>query len=428
MMRRVDLARLSPEERLRLVRRSAVPSQAVREEAARIVEAVRTGGDAALAAAGERYGGGIGHRVPLEEIVRAAESLPTALREAVETSIRNVRAVHGAQRPAGGAVEPMPGVVVERRWSPLDRVGCYVPGGRAPLPSTLVMTVVPAQVAGVGSVAVASPARSDGTVDPVTLGAAGLLGVEEVVAAGGAQAIAALAFGTETIRPVRKIVGPGNPWVTAAKWLVSAEVAIDMPAGPSEALVLADGAADPGLVAADLVAQAEHGPDSPVVLVTDAPDLADAVVARVEAAAGSLERSGVIRAALEGEGIVAVAPDLEAAIRFADEYAPEHLSLHLEDPGPAVERIRSAGSVFVGPWAPEPVGDYASGANHVLPTGGRAAAAGPLSTEDFGSWRQVQTLTREGLAALRPVVAQMASAEGLTAHRAAVEIRFGEAP
>jgi histidinol dehydrogenase len=344
----------------------------------------------------------------------------------MERSIANVRAVHEAQRPRGGKVEPLPGVSVERRWSPLPRVGCYVPGGRAPLPSTLIMTAVPAQVAGVPSVAVCAPAGSGGSVDPVTLGAAGLLGIEEVIAAGGAQAIAALAYGTETIEPVAKIVGPGNQWVAAAKWLVSAEVAIDMPAGPSEALVVADSSADPRLVAADLIAQAEHGPDSPVVLVSTDPALTAAVLAEVGSLLGRLERSGVIRTALEAEGIVAAAPDLGTAIRFAEDYAPEHLSLHLEDAEEAAERIPSAGSVFIGPWSPEPVGDYATGANHVLPTGGLAAAAGPLSTEDFGSWRQVQTLTRRGLEAVRPVVAEMAAAEGLTAHRAAVEARFGE--
>jgi histidinol dehydrogenase len=252
------------------------------------------------------------------------------------------------------------------------------------------------------------------------------LGVEEIHAMGGAQAIAALAYGTETIPPVNKIVGPGNAWVTAAKLAVAAEVAIDMPAGPSEALVLADASASARLVAADLLAQAEHGPDSPVALVVTDPSVAREVLDEVHSMLDVLERSEVIRAALDRHGLVVLAPDRNAAIAFADEFAPEHLSIHLADPGEAAERVTRAGSIFVGPWAPEPVGDYASGANHVLPTGGLACSTGPLSTEDFGSWRQVQTLTRTGLAALRPVVDALATAEGLTAHRAAVEVRFEE--
>ncbi len=427
-MRRIELSSLSPEERRRLLRRSAVPSPEVRAGAAEIVESVRAGGDPALAAAGSKFGGGRpdGSRVPKAEIAEAGDALPPGLRSAIERAAAHVRAAHVAQLPADNTVETIPGVTVSRRWAPLRRVGCYVPGGAAPLPSTLIMTVVPARVAGVPSIAVATPARPDGTVDPATLGAAAVLGIEEVHAMGGAQAIAALAYGTETIEPVQKIVGPGNAWVTAAKLAVSGEVAIDMPAGPSESLVLADASAPPRHVAADLLAQAEHGPDSPVVLVVTDPAVAEAVLRATDDLLDGLERSEVIAAALERHGLVVIAPDRAAAIAFADEYAPEHLSIHLTDPEDASDRITGAGSVFVGPWAPEPVGDYASGANHVLPTGGLACSTGPLSTEDFGSWRQVQTLTRDGLAALRPVVDALATAEGLTAHRTAVDVRFEE--
>lgn len=425
-MRRVELSRLTPAERRELVSRSAVPAGAVRDGAARIIAEIRAGGDAALAAAGARFGGGRAgpSLVPQEEIARAARALPDTVRQAIESAAANVRRAHQAQVPVDREVDTVPGVTVARRWAPLSRVGCYVPGGEAPLPSTLIMTVVPAQVARVPSIAVATPARADGTVAPVTLAAAALLGIDEVHAMGGAQAIAALAYGTETIRPVRKIVGPGNAWVTAAKLAVAAEVAIDMPAGPSEALVIADGDADPRHVAADLLAQAEHGVDSPVALVVWDATVAAAVLAAAERQLADLERSAVIRAALDGHGLVVIAPDRDAAITFADDYAPEHLSLHVTEPDDAVDRITAAGSVFVGPWAPEPVGDYATGANHVLPTGGLACSLGPLATADFGSWRQIQTLSREGLAALRPTVDALATAEGLTAHRAAVEIRF----
>ncbi len=430
MMRRVELTELTPAARAALVARSSVPGAGIRAAAAAIVEEVRSGGDAALADAGRRFGGGRpgGSRVGSAEIEAALSVLAPELAEALRTAATNVRLVHRDQRPQDGAVEVLPGVTVERRWTPLRRVGAYIPGGAAPLPSTLIMTVVPAQVAGVGSIVVATPARADGTVDPVLLATAGLLEVDEVHAMGGAQAIAALAYGTETISPVDKIVGPGNQWVTAAKLAVAGECAIDMPAGPSEALVLADATADPRYVAADLLAQAEHGPDSPAVLVTTDPAVADAVLAAAARLLEDLERSEVILGALADHGLVVIAPDDATAFAFADDYAPEHLSVHLDDAAAeaAVERVTSAGSVYVGEWAPEPVGDYASGANHVLPTGGLACSTSPLGTEEFGSWRQVQRLTRAGLKALAPAVTRLATAEGLTAHRRAVEVRFEE--
>ncbi|MDX1691307.1 MAG: histidinol dehydrogenase [Acidimicrobiia bacterium] len=426
MIRRITLGDLSPSERARLLRRSAVASEDVRRVAADAVDAVRRGGDAALAEYGRRFGGSRpgGARVPAADIAAAVRGATDDFERAVRTAATNVRRVHESQRPRDSTVDVAPGVTVARRWAPLRRVGCYVPGGSAPLPSTLVMTVVPAQVAGVGSIAVATPAGPDGTVHPATLATAGLLGVDEVLAMGGAQAIAALAHGTETIDPVDKIVGPGNAYVTAAKLAVAGECAIDMPAGPSEALVLADATADPRHVAADLLAQAEHGPDSPVVLVGTDPGVLDAVVAAAGELLERLGRREIAEKALADHGLVVLAADRDDAIAFADAYAPEHLSLHLDDAADAVDRITGAGSVFVGAWAPEPVGDYASGANHVLPTGGLACAVSPLGTDDFGSWRQVQVLTREGLAGLRDTVTTLADAEGLDAHRLAVDIRF----
>jgi histidinol dehydrogenase len=286
------------------------------------------------------------------------------------------------------------------------------------------MGAVPARIAGVTEIVVATPAAPDGTVADVVLAAAALSGVTELHLMGGAHAVAALAYGSETMLPVDKIVGPGNAWVTAAKLAVYGDVAIDLPAGPSEALVLADGDAAPLLVAADLICQAEHGPDSPVVLVTTDPASVPAVLAEVDGLLETLERRDVIAKALTDHGVVVSAPDLEAAVAFANDYAPEHLTIHTSEPGTVADAITAAGSVFVGRWAPESAGDYATGANHVLPTGGMAAAHGPLSVEDFGSWMQVQTLTREGLAALLPTISSLAEAEGLTAHRLAAEVRF----
>lgn len=428
-IRRIDLTTLTMTERSALVRRSVVPDETIKERAASIVQLVAAGGDAALEAAGLEYGGGPsggGVRIPPDRIAEAVTNLPAETLTALEASIANIRSVHESQRPRDHQVTPVPGVEIARVWSPLKRVGVYAPGGRAAYPSSVLMGVVPAQVAGVESIVVASPSGPDGRLNEATLGAAALLGIDEVYVMGGAQAIAALAYGTETIAPVDKIVGPGNDWVTAAKLAVFGVCGIDLPAGPSEALVLTDGSADSRIVAVDLLCQAEHGAESPVVLLTTAPDQVTAILAAAEAMLGGLDRAEIIRAALEDHGLIAIAPDLETAIDFSNDFAPEHLSVHTEEAPSVAKRLTSAGSVFVGEWAPESAGDYATGANHVLPTGGLARSYGPLSVEDFGSWRQVQVLTREGLSTLRPIIEELAGVEGLTAHRLAVAVRFEE--
>jgi len=305
-------------------------------------------------------------------------------------------------------------------------VGCYVPGGSAPYPSSLVMTVVPAQVAGVARLVVASPADAAGAVNPVLLGTAGLLEVDAFLVAGGAQAIGALAYGLPEagLTAVDRIVGPGNAWVTAAKLEVSGEVGIDLPAGPSEGMVLADAGADPRLVAADLITQAEHGPGSPALLVTTDRAFADRVLVEVRRWLAGATRASILEGALREHGRVVLAPSLDAAIDFVNAYAPEHLSVDVDPLEPTVARLRNAGSLFVGRWAPESAGDYATGANHVLPTGGLARASGGLSVEAYGKYTQIQRLTHDGLASIRATVTTLAEAEGLSAHRNAVESRF----
>jgi histidinol dehydrogenase len=430
-MRRIDLSTISPDELAAVLRRSAVPDPAVRTAATTIVEQVRTGGDEALLAAAERFGGGLPDgslRVPAERIATAVDGVAPATLEALRAAADTIRAVHEPQRPNDHTVEAVPGVTVARNWSPLRRVGVYAPGGLAAYPSSLLMGVIPAQVAGVAEIVVASPAGRGGELSDALLAAAHMLGITEVYAVGGAQAIGALAYGTETIAAVDKIVGPGNAWVTAAKLAVFGTVGIDLPAGPSEALELADATADPAVVAADLISQAEHGPDSVAVLVTPDAGFADAVVAAVDTLLPRLERSDIIRTSLAEHGLIVTAPSIDAAIEFANRFAPEHLSIQTSDPGAHAAAIPAAGSVFLGHWSPHSAGDYATGANHVLPTGGLARAYGPLSVEDFGSWRQIQDLTEEGLAAIRPTVAAVAEAEGLTAHRLSVDIRFEVAP
>jgi histidinol dehydrogenase len=412
-----------------LFRRGAVPDPAVREAARAILADVRARGAVAVREASARFGGGRPDgRLLLTagELRAAADALAPAQRDALDVAIANVRRFAEAQRPSSVRTEILPGVELERRWLPLDRVGAYVPGGSAPYPSSLVMTVVPARVAGVAQVVVASPADSDGNVDPVLLGAAGLLGVDALLVAGGVQAVAAMAYGLpdEGLEPVDRIVGPGSAWVTAAKIEIAGEVGIDLPAGPSEGLVLADGGADPVTVAADLITQAEHGIDSPALLVTPDEALADAVEAEVRRRLATALRREILARSLADHGRVVLVPDVAAGIEFVNGYGPEHLSVDVADLEAAVAAIRNAGSIFVGRWSPEAAGDYASGANHVLPTGGLARSCGPLAVETFGKFNQVQRITREGLAALRPSIRTLAEVEGLLAHRDAVEVRF----
>jgi histidinol dehydrogenase len=362
-----------------------------------IVADVRERGDAAVREWTDRLDGerAFGPRVDPEHI--AAARVEDDVLEAIRRMITAVRAFNEAQRPADTSVEAAPGIVSERRWVPLDAVGLCVPSGRVPLPSSLVMTAVPALVAGVRRLVVVTPNPAD-----ATLVVARELGIEEIYAIGGAQAVAALAYGTETIDPVDAIVGPGSVYVTAAKLLVSSRVRIDLPAGPSEVVVVADRAADAERVASDLVAQAEHGPDSEAILFTDDGVLADRVAALVS----------------DSENVrVERVETLADAIERSESYAPEHLELHVVDPGALLPRIRNAGSVFVG--CSSVVGDYAAGATHVLPTGGLARSTGGLGLEAFLKPLQVVTATPDGARAAADVIVPLARAEGLPLHAAA---------
>ena len=428
-LRALGAAAASDPDFLVLARRGAVPDARVRDGARVILEAVQRGGADAIRAANARVGGGLaGGRLVLrgEDFAEGAAELAPSVRHALETTIGNVERFAQTQRPASTRTTIVPGVEIERRWAPVGQVGAYVPGGAAAYPSSLVMTVVPAQVAGVDRVVIASPAGPDGRVDPVLLGAAGLLGIDALVVAGGAQAIGALAFGLpdEGIEPADLLVGPGNAWVTAAKLELAGRVSIDLPAGPSEGMVLATPPAEPDRVAADLLTQAEHGPDSPALLVTTDPAFADAVQMAVARRLARAERGEILERALALHGRVVLVADLCAGIAVVNAYAPEHLSIDVPEPEAAASLIRNAGSVFVGPWAPESAGDYATGANHVLPTGGLARGCGPLAVETFGKYLQVQHITRAGLAGLRPTIEALATAEGLFAHRDAVAARF----
>jgi histidinol dehydrogenase len=367
-----------------------------------------------------------GFRVSPEETAAAGGSLDAAAREAIDTAIANVTRFHAAQVSPPLRVETAPGVVCERVSVPIDRVGLYVPAGSAPLPSTAIMLAVPAGIAGCPVRVLCTPPRHDGRADPAVVYAATACGIDRIYKLGGAQAVAAMAFGTETVPKVDKIFGPGNSWVTAAKALVATDpagAALDMPAGPSEVMVIADGDANPRFVALDLLAQAEHGPDSHVVLVTVAPALVAAVTAEIAAALPGLPRREIIGRALAGS-VAVVVPDLPTAVAVANQYAPEHLILQVAGPRALAADVRTAGSVFIGAFTPESVGDYCSGTNHVLPTYGFARSYSGLSVADFQRRMTLQEVTRDGLAGLAPTVTRLAGLEGLDAHAAAVTVRL----
>jgi histidinol dehydrogenase len=437
-LRRLDISKATADpavasEIKALFRRGAVPDPRVREVARGILAEVKAGGDAAVSEANKRYGGGRANGALLvskAEMEAARDALPPRIRAGLEQMIENIRRFAETELPETRTTTIVPGVEIERRWVPLSRVGVYAPGGSAAYPSSLLMGVVPARVAGVETIVVASPADADGNLNATLLGAAGLAGVDVLIVAGGAQAVGAMAYGLPEsgVDPVDRIVGPGNAFVTAAKLEVFGECGIDLPAGPSEVMVVADGTADPVHVASDLLSQAEHGPDSPALLVTwDAP-FAASVEFELGKQLETAARRPILERSLAAGALVVLAPNRAAGLAFVNSYAPEHLSVVVDDVEEAVAKLRNAGSLFVGPYAPESAGDYASGANHVLPTGGLARSCGALSTESYGKFIQVQRITRDGLATIRDAVEAISEAEGLIAHKRAVELRFeGEA-
>jgi histidinol dehydrogenase len=392
------------------------------------VDAVRREGDAGVRRLSrELDGADLGElRVSAAEISAARAALPSAQRLALEQAIENVTRFHAAQLPTGVSLETQPGVRCESLIRPLRAVGLYVPAGSAPLPSAVIMLAVPARLAGCPERVLCTPPRRDGSAHPAILAAAGLCGIELVYKIGGAQAIAAMAYGTDSVPKVAKIFGPGNAWVTAAKQLVAEDpdgAALDMPAGPSEVMVIADGEADAAFVAADLLAQAEHGPDSQAVLLSDAPQLIAAVVLEIRAQQATLSRQRILDSSVAAMRLILV-PDLAAAVELCERYAPEHLLIQTRVPRALLEHIHSAGSVFLGRWSPEPMGDYCSGTNHVLPTYGYARAYSGLAVSDFVRHMSVQELSTQGLRALGPVAATLAGMEGLDAHAAAVAVRL----
>lgn len=394
--------------------------------AARIVEDVRQRGDEAVREYTQRFDGAdiAVLRVTSAEIEAAVASVPDEFKDALAVAATSIEEFHERQVPQSWFAAREGGVFVGQKVTPLRRVGIYVPGGRACYPSSVLMNAIPAVVAGVDEIAMVVPPSADGTVSPYVLAAAAEVGVSEIYKVGGAQAIAALAFGTASIPRVDKITGPGNAYVTAAKKLVVGDVGIDMLAGPSEICVLADETAEPAFVAIDLMAQAEHDPNARAYLVTCDPTLPDEVEEALDVLLAEAPRADVIRRSLTDNGLVVVVEDEAAAIEVANAIAPEHLEIMMAEPFELLGQVRNAGAIFLGPWTPESVGDYVAGPNHVLPTGGTARFSGPLSVDDFLKKSSVISYSRAALEADAATVIALASAEGLDAHADAVALRL----
>ncbi|WP_175988067.1 histidinol dehydrogenase [Microbacterium tenebrionis] len=434
-MRTIDLRgrELSPADMLAAVPRAAQARAEALETAARIVEDVRTQGEAALRAQAEKFDRVTGHeiRVPAEHIQDAVAALTPEIRTALDEAINRVRQASAAQVPESRVTRIGRGAQITQRWQPVGRVGVYIPGGKAVYPSSVIMNVVPAQVAGVQQIALASPPQQDqdGRIHPVILAAAGLLGITEVYAMGGAGAIGAFAHGVADLDldPVDVVSGPGNNYVASAKRAVAGVVGTDSEAGATEILVVADRTADARLIAADLVSQAEHDEQASAVLVTDDADLAECVAAEAERLAASTRHAERVGVSLNGEqSAIVLVDDRAMATAFSNAYAPEHLELHLEDAEEAAAAFTSAGAIFVGDQTPVSLGDYMAGSNHVLPTGGQARYAPGLGAYTFLRPQQVISYDHAALAEVRAGVVALANAEVLPAHGEAIEARFQE--
>lgn len=428
-MQIIDWQQLDSAERgATLARPSASLSATVLEQARAIIATVRRNGDAALRRYAAEFDGATldALRVSPAEFDAAQAQVSMEATAALRTAIDHVSAFHAPELPAPLAIDIQPGVRCERVLRPINAIGLYVPAGSAPLPSTVVMLGVPARLAGCHTRVLCTPPQPDGRANAAVLVAASLCGIDTVFKVGGAQAIAAMAYGTASVPKVDKIFGPGNAWVTAAKQLVAADAdgaAYDMPAGPSEVLVIADGSARADFVAADLLAQAEHDPDAQAILVTTSAALARDVAVAVREQRSHLSRHRILAQSVANMRLIVV-PDVDAAIAVSESYAPEHLMLHTRAPRALLPRITNAGSVFLGAWSPETLGDYCSGTNHVLPTYGYARAYSGLSVLDFTRRMTVQEIDARGLASLGPVAQTLAGIEGLDAHAAAVSVRL----
>jgi histidinol dehydrogenase len=428
-MQAIKLKNLSTKDYQRIMARSAGDDRTIMPQVRKTMDLVKQTGDQALYAdAAKRFAGQnfTSIKVTRAEIEQAYQEVDQDFIDSIRQMIKNITAVQAAQLPKkkDRLVQPETGVSVWREWRAIEKVGLYIPGGKAIYPSSVLMSAIPAQIAGCKEIVMCSPARGTGQIPAPTLVAADMIGLTEIFKLGGPLAIAAMTYGTTTVPKVSKIFGAGGAAVTAAKMLALETISIDMPAGPSEVFVIADETANPAFIAADLLADGEHGNDSACVLVTTSERIAEETILEIEKQVPQLATAERLTESLEKFGLVAVVETLTEAIAFANEYAPEHIEIMTKDPEAVVAKITNAGSVFLGNWTAKSAGDYATGANHVLPTGGMAKMYPPLGVDCYGKWMQVQRCTKAGLRKIRKTIETLATIEELPAHKVASEIRF----
>ena len=428
-MKVIKLNDLSKQDYSRIINRSAGSNKTIMPIVRKIMNDVKNIGDKVMLKKYQlRYG--VNNfktiRVSKDEIKNAYKTVDNKTIKALKQMIKNITLVQKAQLPTkkDAVVRSEKGIRVWREWRPIRKVGLYIPGGKAIYPSSVLMTAIPAQVAGCQEIIMCSPPGQDGQIPAVTLVAADMIGLKKIYKVGGAEAIAAMTYGTETIPNVYKIFGAGNSYVTVAKMLALEKISIDMPAGPSEVFIIADETANPTFIAADLLADGEHGEDSACVLLTTSEKIAQKTIIEIEKQLAKLETQNRARESLKRYGLFAVAKTMNEIIRFANEYAPEHLEIMTKNSEELVKEISDAGSVFLGDWTSKSSGDYATGANHVLPTGGMAKMYPPLGVDSYGKWMQVQKCTQEGLRKIKKTIEVMADVEQLPAHKNSVSIRF----
>lgn len=428
-MKVIKLKDLSKKDYQRIVNRSAGTNQSIIPAVKKIMEKVRKQGDKAIFKKyQQRYGKENYQSIQItkEEIRKAYLEVNKSTIKALKQMIKNITLVQKAQlsKKIDVTVEPEKGINVWREWRPIEKVGLYIPGGKAIYPSSVLMTAIPAQIAGCKEIIMCSPPRGDGQIPSVTLVAVDMIGLNKIYKVGGAEAIAAMTYGTETIPSVYKIFGAGNSYVTAAKMIARDTISIDMPAGPSEVFIIADETANSKYIAADLLADGEHGEDSACVLITTSERIAKETVSEIKRQLPKLKTKKYVQESLRKYGLIALVDNLDEAVKFTNNYAPEHLEIMTKNYQKVVDAIINAGSVFLGNWTSKSSGDYATGANHVLPTGGMAKMFPPLGVDAFGKWMQVQECTKEGLKKIRKTIEVMAEVEQLPAHKNSTAIRF----
>lgn len=428
-MKIIKLKNLSKKDYSRIINRAAGNYQDVIPVVRNIMDDVKQNGDSALIKYFRKFNGisaKYSIQVSENEIKDAYKQVDRQFIKAIKQMIKNITAVQKAQLKTKkeNTVTTEKGISVWRQWRPIEKVGIYIPGGKATYPSSVLMTAIPAQIAGCSEIIMCSPAKSDGKIPSPTLVAADMLGIKKIYKVGGAEAIAAMTYGTETISKVYKIFGAGNAFVTAAKMEAIQAVSIDMPAGPSEVLVIADESSNPKFIAADLLADSEHGEDSACVLLTTSTRIAEETNQEIEKQIKNLSTRERAKKSLEKYGLIAIVESLDEAVKFTNEYAPEHLEIMTKNAGQIVKKITNAGSIFLGNWTCKASGDYATGANHVLPTGGMAKMYPPLGVDAFGKWMQVQKCTKAGLKIIKETIETIAVIEQLPAHKNSVSERF----